>query len=134
MKESHRLAAAARRLVGSPFKLHGRCAISGLDCVGLLVLSLEMIGRAPSAPTGYAFRNRAIDHWLPLASSAGLVEGELPVRSGDVLLAHVGCQQHHILIADSKDTVIHAHAGLGRVVREPWATSHGLHLLWRLTN
>ncbi|MEO1730556.1 MAG: hypothetical protein AAFR64_07445 [Pseudomonadota bacterium] len=134
MNENHRLAAAARSLVGSPFKLHGRCAINGLDCVGLLALSLEMIGRASLAPTGYAFRNRTIDHWLPLASGAGLFEGQPPVRAGDVLLTHAGCQQHHILIADSKNSVIHAHAGLRRVVHEPWRTGDRLRLLWRLAN
>lgn len=103
--------AAARTLVGVPFRLHGRDR-RGLDCVGLAALAL---GRA--APSGYGLRSgdeaRARD-WL---AAAGLRAVHEP-RPGDVTLVRPGPLQLHLMIRVPGGHV-HAHAGLGRVVEMP---------------
>ena len=53
-----RVEAAARALVGVRFRLHGRDAVHGLDCVGLVALAT---GRA--APTGYGWRSGDEGGW-----------------------------------------------------------------------
>lgn len=134
MTNGERLAAAALSFVGVPFRLHGRHASTGLDCVGLLSASLAAIGKASPVPVGYTMRNSNVDRWLPLVKLAGLFEGQPPIETGDILLAHLSCQQHHILIADTPDSVVHAHAGLRRVVREAGRSLETIERIWRLEN
>jgi len=109
---SARIVAAARALVGVRFRLHGRSAARGLDCVGLAAL---VLGRA--APEGYSLRsgNRAqAERWL---REAGLVRVEAPM-GGDLVLVRPGPLQLHVMIRVPGGHV-HAHAGLGRVVEMP---------------
>jgi cell wall-associated NlpC family hydrolase len=125
------LAVAAAGLVGCPFRLHGRDPATGLDCVGLVVAALAAIGARPSAPTGYALRNLAVEDWLHHAAGSGLVPSPGPVRTGDVLLIRLGACQHHLAIAAGDGIVIHAHAGLRRVVRQPHDPAWQLCAKWR---
>lgn len=106
------VAAAARALVGVRFRLHGRSAARGLDCVGLAAL---VLGRA--APEGYSLRSgdRVLaERWL---REAGLVRVEVPM-GGDLVLVRPGPLQLHVMIKVPGGHV-HAHAGLGRVVEMP---------------
>lgn len=129
-----RLAEAALALLGVPFRLNGRDPATGLDCVGLVVASLNAIGRDPISPRGYALRNVSIGQWLCCAHGSGLepVEG-LPVI-GDVLLVRPGPAQHHIMIATKGEFAVHAHAGLGMVVRQPISLFPERLAHWRLQN
>ena len=125
------IAAAATRLIGTPFRLHGRDKASGLDCVGLVSVALADAGYQPLAPSGYALRNIAIDQWLACAEQSGLMASPGPVAQGEVLLIALGSCQHHLAIADSADTVIHAHAGLRQVVRQPLEPTWQVRAKWR---
>ena len=126
------LAAAAERLVGTPFRLHGRDPARRLDCVGLVAASLTAIGRPVSAPLGYRLRQVGIDRFLDAAARSGLANAEGPVEPGDVLLVRPGPAQHHLVVAASGGGFVHAHAGLGRIVLTPapleWPVAHH----WRL--
>lgn len=126
------LAMAAERLVGSPFRLHGRDPATGLDCVGLVAAALEACGRAAPAPFAYALRNRDISAALRAATNAGLAEADGPVRPGDIVLVHAGPAQFHLLVAAMGQRFVHAHAGLRRTVASPdplpWPVLHR----WRL--
>ncbi|MEM7688582.1 MAG: hypothetical protein AAF291_06145 [Pseudomonadota bacterium] len=133
MSRAHALAKAARGFVGVPFRLHGRDPVLGMDCVGLLVASLRAIGARAVDPVGYALRNRKIDRWLECADQSGLMRVSAPLELGDVMLVSPGPLQHHILIADTSETAIHAHAGLRRVVRQPLATDERIQARWRLS-
>lgn len=125
------LAAAALDLVGCPFRLHGRDPATGLDCVGVVSAALTAIGGKPVAPTGYGLRNLAIAQWLPMARASGLVPARGPINPGDVLLiALPGCQ-HHLVIAADAGSVVHAHAGLRRVVRQPLDATWRIDARWR---
>lgn len=125
------LASAAERLIGVPFRLHGRDPACGLDCVGLVAVALVETGRPAFAPIGYRLRQAGIDTLLGAATRSGLLTAAGPIAPGDVLLARPGPAQHHLLIATAGGFV-HAHAGLGRVVLTPapldWPIDHH----WRL--
>ena len=126
------LAAAALDLVGCPFRLHGRDAATGLDCIGLACAALAAAGGRPVAPDGYGMRNLDIAHWLPLAERSGLTPATGAVKAGDVLLVALGFAQHHLVIAADAASVVHAHAGLRRVVRQPRDPAWQVGAMWRL--
>ena len=126
------LGVAAREFLGVPFKLHGRNPRTGLDCVGLVLASLEKVGVHAKAPVGYALRNRTIQKWLSYTDNAGLASCCNAIECGDVLLTSPGPHQHHLLIAQGQASAIHAHAGLRRVVEEPLPPSLKPLAHWRL--
>lgn len=126
------LAAAAEALVGCPFRLHGRDAARGLDCVGLVACALEAVGRPVLAPDGYSLRRQAIGGLAAAARAAGLVEIDGPLAPGDVLLVRPGPGQFHLVIALAGGAFVHAHAGLGRVVRTPGPPAWPTERRWRL--
>lgn len=105
------LAEAAIRLVGTPFRLHGRNPATGLDCVGLVAEALRQTGTRPYAPEGYRLRNLSIARWLAHAPASGLTPVD---EDGDVILARVHPLQPHLAIL-VPGGFVHAHAGLRRV-------------------
>lgn len=129
-----RLAAAAEGLVGTRFRLHGRSPETGLDCVGLVAAALARCGRQPLAPAGYRLRMTDPGPWLSFAEANGFlpVPAAAPVKRGDLLLVHLRRLQPHLLIALGSATFVHAHAGLGRVVRQPGPPPGPVAAHWRL--
>ena len=126
------LATAAEALVGVPFRLHGRVPATGLDCVGVIACALAAAGAGPRAPRGYGLRDTDIARFLALASANGLVRASGPVARGDLLLVSPGPAQHHLACASGPREIVHAHAGLGRVVRQPLPADWPLLHHWRL--
>ena len=116
----------ARALVGVPFRLQGRCARLGVDCVGLAMLAL---GRE-DAPDTYGLRmgdaGRAA-HWL---AAAGLRQVD-DMQPGDVALVRAGPMQLHLMI-HVPGGFVHAHAGLRRVVAMPGPSPWPVIGCWRL--
>jgi len=110
---------AAVQLIGCRFRLHGLDPATGLDCVGLVHASLGALGRHPVPPRGYGLRNIAIGQWLAFAARSGLTPVEGMPGADEVLLASLGYGQHHLMISTGPSEVVHAHAGLARVVRQP---------------
>jgi hypothetical protein len=102
--------AAARALVGVRFRLHGRDAVHGLDCVGLVALAT---GR--NAPTGYGWRSGEEGRVAALLDAVFERGGDEP---GAVLLMQAGPGQLHLAIRVS-DGIVHADAGLCRVAWRP---------------
>jgi len=125
-----RIWAAALALIGTRFRLHGRDAAGGLDCVGLAALALKQAGVALGpVPDRYALRGGEAAMMRDWLSAAGLIEVDL-WNTGDVLLCAMGGGQWHVMIGgrgkaarggsgQGGDAVIHAHAGLRRVVMTP---------------
>lgn len=117
--------ARARVIVGAPFRLHGRCAVSGVDCVGLAVLALGRGG-----PDAYGLRMGDVaraEGWL---RAAGLRAVDVAVP-GDVLLVRPGPLQLHLMIC-APGGFVHAHAGLRRVVEMPGASPWPIVGCWRI--
>lgn len=121
---------AARRAVGTPFRPQGRVVGLGLDCVGLaLIAAAAARVRLPEPPCyGLAGDHREL---LPAALAAA---GCRPVRSprpGDLLVMAPARGQRHLAVVSDRG-VIHAHAGLGRVVEGPVDSEWAVVGAWRL--
>ena len=129
----HALAEAAERLVGTPFRRHGRDPAHGLDCVGLVAAALTAIGRPATPPAGYRLRQLELDRQLASAARSGLTEAYGRIAAGDVLLVRPGPAQHHLVIAATAGGFVHAHAGLGRVVLTPGPSGWPVVRRWQLS-
>jgi len=126
------LAAAARRFLGTPFLLHGRDPRFGLDCIGLVHVSLTAMGCEAISPEGYGLKNSAPHRWYTFADLSGLIDAHGPPKAGDVILLKMGPGQYHLAISVNGRSVIHAHAGLRRVVQQDIAMSGRVVRHWRI--
>jgi cell wall-associated NlpC family hydrolase len=120
-----RVAEAARGAVGARFRLHGRDIATGLDCVGLAALALRAGGWGGAVPTGYRLRGR-----VPVAVLDRDMARCDGARAGDLLLFRSGPGQEHLAIRTAGG-LVHADAGLGRVVERPEAAPWPLVAAWR---
>ncbi len=107
--------ARARGALGTRFRLHGRGGDDGIDCVGLVGLAYGI-----AVPRGYRLRTGSVAVVAQGAEAAGL-RAVADAAAGDLLVLASGAGQLHLGI-DSGDGLIHADAGLGRVVERPGAT------------
>lgn len=126
------LARAAEALVGTRFRLHGRDRFGRLDCIGVFATAMEAIGRPVPLPNGYALRTRDPALLLPSPERLGFVEASGPLAPGDVALFSVGPAQVHLGIAAIDGGIVHAHAGLRRVVKGPLSADWQVAGHWRL--
>ena len=108
------IVAAARACVGTRFRAQGRCADTGLDCVGLVLVA---VGVDPAVVPAYALGGDHADLLDAVLVKAGChrVVTALP---GDILVLAPVPRLRHLAIV-TNDGVIQAHAGLGRVVEGP---------------
>lgn len=113
------IAARAVELVGVPFRLRGRSVEAGLDCVGVVAYALECTGCTFDIPSDYTHRGEYLarisaffdrDWFSKIASEAP--------QLGDILLYRPADRQVHFAI-ETVHGVVHAHAGLHRVVLTP---------------
>lgn len=109
--------AVAKSLLGSRFRLHGRDPATGLDCVGLVANALQTGENDAVFPCGYTLRQKNWRSMLSLAAPLGLrlCYGE-HAKAGDLLLFSVGPAAVHLGISDGRGAIVHAHAGLRKVV------------------
>jgi Cell wall-associated hydrolases (invasion-associated proteins) len=129
MDARERVAAQAQALVGVPFRLHGRSAATGVDCVGLVALAAKGAGlRVPPLPA-YGLRGMGSAMAVQLLARCGLLSVD-HAGAGDVLLVESGPMQLHLMIG-TRDGIVHAHAGLGRVVLTPGPSPWPLLGAWR---
>lgn len=129
------IARAALALTGVRFRLHGRDPISGLDCLGLVGCALKAAGLRPVLPRSSALRQRiGVERYFHFASDSGLAEIKGPVLAGDIILFALTGAQHHLAVATGLDGIVHAHAGLRRVVYGPPGSDWRILRVWRSTN
>lgn len=131
-RRGRQLAHAAAQFIGSPFRLYGRDPKQGLDCVGLVACSLKVVGCAPKVPSGYTLRNSDLGPWLHCAAQTGLIPASGSIESGDIILTNPGPGQYHLVIAECESQVIHAHAGIRRIVRQDMRLIEASPRRWRL--
>lgn len=120
------IATRAAALIGTRFRLHGRDPATGLDCVGLVACAA-----GAAAPTGYALRGGDPARVAQALHAAGFAPAAAGTRPGDVLLMRPGPGQLHLGIR-SRHGLIHADAGLGRVVERPGEPDWEIIGTWRL--
>lgn len=126
------MAGAARQLVGVPFRLHGRDPETGLDCLGLVGAAMASAGFAPVLPTGYGLRNREIAQYIAFAHRNRLESTGTQPRQGDIVHYALAGAQHHLGIWLGENRIVHAHAGLGRVVEGVVDPSWRIANTWRV--
>ncbi len=121
------IVARARSLLGTRFRLHGRDPSTGLDCVGLAVCVAQ---DARAVPSGYPLRGGSIAGYIALIDSF-CSRSSHPPCAGDLLLIEMSATQFHLGIWTG-DSLVHAHAGLNRVVETPGAVEGRVIGTWKL--
>src|SRR3546814_4633953 len=88
---------SARALLGVPFRLHGRSADMGVDCVGLVALAAWRAGHEGEAPDRYGLRGGRVEQFENWLAAAGLrrVSSMVP---GDIVLVQAGVRQFHVMV------------------------------------
>ncbi len=121
------IVARAEALIGTPFRLHGRDPHHGLDCIGLVLAAMDL--NESHVPNGYRLRGGNIAELYRVAAGLGLhrIERNCP---GDIVLVRPSPIQLHLMVA-TEQGYIHAHAGLGRVVRMPGASPWPIRAVFR---
>ncbi len=118
----------ARLALGARFRPQGRSPDEGLDCVGLAAFAFAADGAG--VPRDYALRGGRPTLASELAGH-GLVRVDGgALRPGDLAVFTAGPGQLHLAIV-GEGTLIHADAGLRRVVERPMPAPWPLASLWR---
>lgn len=131
--EPGEIARQAMTLAGVPFRLHGRDPATGLDCIGLFAAACTGAGITLRVPNGYLIRSTRLPPDIAaIAASCGFRPASGAAEAGDVLMLRPGSCQFHLAIVAPGGALVHADAGLGRVVimpgPPPWPIIHH----WRL--
>jgi len=111
---------AARGWLGVPWLHQGRNR-AGVDCVGLLLVCLEEIGLPAEDLQGYRRSPQPVRFVQHIRSQTEPCTETVP---GAIGIFRGGTQPCHVGIFAEKDgivTLIHAYAGLGVVMEEPFA-------------
>lgn len=113
------LADAARSLVGVPFRWQGRSATTGVDCAGLVIVAAHQAG-IPIIEVAQPDYSRRSDSLLSRIEAVvicnSLERFDYSSQScGEIMVVNYYSSRPHILICTGQ-SIVHAHASLGRVV------------------
>lgn len=122
------IVAGARRCVGTRFRIQGRLPGVGLDCVGVVVCAAAAAGIRLADATDYSLHGEqagrlddALSGLRPVAAGA----------AGDVAVFEPASGTRHVGIV-TEGGLVHAHAGLRRVVEGPADPDWSPIGIWRL--
>jgi cell wall-associated NlpC family hydrolase len=122
--------ARARSLIGVRYRPQGRSVETGLDCIGVAILSFD--ASVEGVPRDYRLRGTALPAIEAELARHGLVRGTaLDPRAGDLGVFVPGPAQVHLAIFTGSGFV-HADPGLRRVVERPLPSPWPLLAYWRL--
>jgi len=124
MSRGAEIVARARALTGTRFRPQGRSA-DGLDCIGLAAAALG-VGLVPGDYTLRSGSRRRLEAGL---RAAGLQPVET-AEAGDLLLLAAGAGQLHLAVFTGTG-IVHADAGLRRIVERPGPVRWPLLSAWR---
>lgn len=105
-------------MVGVGFRAQGRDVATGLDCVGLVWAAYTAAGCALRAPRDYPLRGWRYERIEAALAAAGFRSVD-DRRAGDVALIALPAGQFHLALTGPV-SLVHAHAGLRRVVETPF--------------
>jgi len=111
-------------MVGTRFRPQGR-GPTGVDCVGLVAAALGRDG----VRADYALRGGDLEALAAELAAAGLRGVGMPA-AGDVLVMQAGPAQLHLGVWTG-DGLVHADAGLRRVVERPGVVPWPVLSIWR---
>lgn len=120
---------AARACIGTRFRLHGRTPGLALDCVGVVLVAAAAVPLALPVLPAYRLSG-------PLPEIAAILKGVgathvSDAAAGDILVIAPAPGQCHFGIV-TPSGLVHAHAGLGRVVEGPIDPAWQVIEAWRL--
>ncbi|GGD98810.1 hypothetical protein GCM10011529_01160 [Polymorphobacter glacialis] len=121
--------AAVRACVGTRFRPQGRTPRLALDCVGVVLVGAAAAGLKPDVPT-YALGGDHEAEVEDVLAAAGCVRVVAP-EAGDVLVLAPAPNRRHLAVVTPAG-VVHAHAGIGRVVEGPLDPEWIIIGAWRL--
>lgn len=115
-----RIVAAVRACVGVRFRPQGRDAATGLDCAGLACVAAAAAGHPVKALPAYRLDASGLTARLlsGLASTGVRPVAAAAAAPGDIALFEVAPDRPHLAILTDTG-LVHAHAGLRRVVEGP---------------
>lgn len=117
-------------MVGARFRLQGNDPATGVDCAGLVWAAYAATGVRLVRPADYPLRGWARARVEGALVAAGFVPAR-DARVGDVALIAFAAGQFHLgLIGPT--SLVHAHAGLRRVVETPLGEGVDAGARWRL--
>jgi cell wall-associated NlpC family hydrolase len=110
------IVAAVRGCVGTRFRPQGRLPGVGLDCVGVVQVAARAAGAVLPDAVDYDLRGSGAERLDAVLAAAMRA---VPVAAvGDVVLVSPGAGLRHLAVVTDLG-VVHAHAGLRRVVEGP---------------
>jgi cell wall-associated NlpC family hydrolase len=123
------IVAAARGCVGTRFRAHGRMPGLGLDCVGVVLVAAAVLPLRPPVLPPYRLGGTPPDiASVFIEICATRIDRALP---GDVIVIAPAPDQRHFGIVTPLG-MVHAHAGLGRVLEAPIDPDWPVVQAWRL--
>lgn len=119
-------------MVGARFRPQGKDPATGLDCVGLVWAAYAMAGKRLARPVDYPLRGWSRVEIETGLAAAGFARVDHGARAGDVALIALPARQYHLGLL-GLETLVHAHAGLRRVVETPLDPAVDAMARWRLS-
>ncbi len=127
-RDSVAIVAAVRGCVGTRFRPQGRRAGVGLDCIGVALIAAAA-ARCPAAAPAYALGGDHEGRLDDAIAALGCILVVAP-EPGDLLVLAPGAGRRHLAVA-TPGGLVHAHAGLRRVVEGPLDPACRLVAAWR---
>ena len=124
------IVAAVRACVGTRFRSHGRKPGLGLDCVGVALVAAAAAGMGAVVVPAYALGGEHEAGMVDFLAEVGC-RPVVVAEAGDLLVIAPSERQRHLAVKTPAG-VVHAHAGLGRVVEGPIDDDWALLGAWRL--
>jgi murein DD-endopeptidase / murein LD-carboxypeptidase len=122
------IAQRALAQIGTPFRLHGRCAGEALDCVGLVAVAINV---QEATPFNYSLRGDFEYDVIRFFNAANFHKCCAAFLDGDIVLVEASPRQLHLMVA-AKDGFVHAHAGLRKITFTPGPPLWPVIGQWRL--
>lgn len=126
--KSDAIVAAARTCVGTRFRPQGRAIGIGLDCIGVALIAAAAAGAGFQVPH-YALGGDSETMLDSGLAAQGCVRVDSP-GPGDLIVVAPAPGRRHLGIV-TPTGVVHAHAGLGRVVEGPLDPTWAVVAAWR---
>lgn len=118
-------------MVGARFRPQGNDPATGLDCVGLVWAAYAAAGRMLARPRDYPLRGWPRGRVEAALAAASFARAADAMRAGDVALIACPAGQFHLGLLGPA-SMVHAHAGLRRVVETPLDDGLRGAVRWRL--
>lgn len=123
---------AAHRFIGTPYQHQGRAPGAGLDCIGLVVESLNAAGiQVPGLPVDYSHipKPRVI-----LSNIARYCDEVTDMQPADIIVMALRTHAQHLALYVGENQIIHSYMAAGKVVKHELTPNYKnkIHSIYRL--